>query len=196
MASERILICEGDSITGGYSTAYPYVATYSPGVMGANYAISGSTISSISSRASVIDAIWPSDIATTTKKYIFSLLIGANDLTAYSAATVTSTYIPLLQSYLTSRRAAGAGNIKIVLCTVTPRTDSTFNTNRAVLNSWITTSAVSGGWADAIADFAGDATIGADASASNATYYRDGLHPTDAGFAVMAPIFASAVGSI
>ena len=70
--------------------------------------------------------------------------------------------------------------------TVTPRTVGGFNTARntvnPILRTWV------GSYCDAIADFAADATIGADAHASDVAKYGDGTHPTNATQIVMESI--------
>ena len=194
LAAERIYVAEGDSITGGFTSAYPYLMgpNLSPYAVGAVYAKSGATLSTMSARAATVDAILPADHATNGKKYILSVLIGANDLSGYTGGGTQ--YITDLKAYLAARKTAGW---KIALATVTPKNaDATFNTQRAVVNSWITSTSVSGGWADVVADFAGNATMGPDAAAANTTYYRDGLHPSDAGFALLEPIMRAAVNGL
>ena len=195
LAAERIYVAEGDSITGGFSYAYPYLMgpNLAPYTIGANYGTSGASLATMSARAATIDAILPADHATNGKKYILSVLIGANDAGSYAGGPTQ--YIADLKTYLSARKAAGW---KIALATITPRnTDGGLtNTARATINPWITTTSVAGGWAHAVADFAGNATMGPDAAAANLTLYADGLHPTAAGFALLEPIVRAAVNGL
>ena len=82
-----------------------------------------------------------------------------------------------------------------MLCTLLPQTTSGFNTFRNAVNA-IIYSWSPGQHYDALADFAGNATMGPDSAASNTTYYADGLHPTSAGQAILASIMQSAVDAL
>jgi peptidoglycan hydrolase-like protein with peptidoglycan-binding domain/lysophospholipase L1-like esterase len=191
--ANRILVAEGDSITAAFN-AYPYVfgPNANPALYGVNYAVSGSTISSLNTRASAVDAVIPPSPSSRT--FILSVLIGANGLsTDYSGpgGTGVSGWLADLATYLDARRAAGW---KVVLCTVLPRTTPDFNAARNTANATIAT--WGGVHADAICDFAADPTMGTDAAASNTTYYSDGTHPTATGQTVLEPIYRAAVNSI
>ena len=75
--------------------------------------------------------------------------------------------------------------------TILPTTTAAYNTERAIVNT-----SIRANWqdyADALMDFAFDDLIGDDADASNATYYGDGVHPTDAGYARMGLYAAAAL---
>jgi hypothetical protein len=190
----RVLVAEGDSITGAFSYSYPYLfgSHASPALYGVDYAISGSTIASMNSRASTVDGIIPPN--TQGREFILSVLIGANDLSSsYSGpgGTGVSGWLADLATYLDARRAAGW---KVVLCTVLPRTASGFNAARDAANTTLRTWV--GVHADALCDFAADPTMGPDAAASNTTYYADGTHPTAAGQAILEPIYQAAINSI
>jgi len=169
---DRVYCAEGDSISGAAATCWPYV--YGPNaslkVFGKVFAVSSSTIASMTSRAATLDAVLPAD--RTGRKFILSVLIGANDLVSLGAAT----YLTNLGTYLDARVAAGW---TVALCTPTPSTASGFNTQRALILStmrgWVGTKCA------AIIDFAADATMGPDAAASNGTLYSDGTHPTTTG---------------
>jgi hypothetical protein len=111
----RILAFEGDSITGGFNYSWPYLygPNASPSMFGANYAVSGSTIADMVARAATVDGVIPPNKGS--RKFILSVLIGANDL----ATLGTSTWLTNLAAYLDARRAAGW---IVVICTVLPRT--------------------------------------------------------------------------
>ncbi len=83
--------------------------------------------------------------------------------------------------------------------TILPRTDFTggMETQRLAYNTLLR--ANSGPVVDGVADCGGDATIGQAADASNPTYYYQdptsgvGVHPTAAGYAIMAPYFTALI---
>lgn len=170
--SQRIIIGEGDSLTANSgSMFYLSVPSTNPFRIGGCRAVAGSTLANLVSRAAVDNQIIPADKGNTT--YVLSVLIGTNDLSSYPGGGAA--YITALQSYLTTMKT---GRWTICLATIPPRNDATFNTNRAIVNSWIRSSAVAGGYADVIADYASDPTYGTDAAAANPLYYSDGIHPT------------------
>lgn len=169
---QRLFYFEGDSISGGYSYAWPYQAgPLGKPMLGHNSAVSGSTIASMVSRAATTDSYY-------TSGSTLVVLIGANDLVSLGAAT----WLTNLRAYLVARKATGW---RIVLCTPTPATTSGFNTQRALVLA--TMRGWSGdGTVDYVIDFAADPTMGPDAAASNTSLYGDGLHPTTFGQSIMA----------
>lgn len=182
----RVYVAEGDSITAtDASYAYLFGANASPAVIGANWAVPGDGLAQLQARAADLDAC----VSDTASDYVLSVLIGANDLAAYTGGAAQ--YSIDLAAYCAARRAAGW---KVVICTILPRTNATHNTRRAIVNADIAT------WVgvncDAIADFAANADMGDDADASNLTYYSDGVHPTAAGQAVLEPILRAAINGL
>lgn len=190
--TERVYCAEGDSISGASASCFPYLfgANASPVVQGVNYAISGSTLANLTSRATTVDGIIPPNKGS--KKYILSVLIGANDLSGYSSA---ANYITDLRTYCAARRAAGW---LVVVCTILPIDGgTTHNSRRATVNTDITTNFVSGGYADAIADLAADATMGPDNSRTlDGTKWTDATHPSAAGHALLEPYLRTAVNGL
>ena len=188
---DRVYCAEGDSITAALN-AYPFIfgPNASPTVFGADVAVGGSTLANLNSRAAALDATLPTN--RTGRKFILSVLIGANDLGSYSSA---ANYITDLAAYCDARRAAGW---LLVVCTLLPRANggdsATFNTRRAVVNPAILTWV--GTHADAVSDFAGNATMGPDAAASDTTYYSDGLHPTAAGQAILETVIRPVINAL
>ena len=185
---------EGDSIT---SDENSYCLKYGPNatinVLGARSAVAGGVIAGIAARASTIIAGLPASKGSRT--YIVSILIGANDLTG--PATVNQ-FLADYAAVCDTLRAAG---IKVVVCTILPNTNSGFNTKRNSANTelrlWTTGgSVVAGVHADAICDFAANATMGPDAAASNATYYPDGVHPSDAGHVILETVLRPVLNSM
>jgi lysophospholipase L1-like esterase len=193
VTNTRVLVAEGDSITEA-AAGYPFLfgPNASPAVLGNNKAVATSTIADLVNRATVVDAILPPSRGS--RKFILSVLIGANDLATLGAPT----WLANLASYCDARRAAGW---TVAVCTVLPRTSAPHNTARAIANTelrlWTTGgSTVPGIHADAICDFAADATMGPDAAASNVTYYSDGTHPTAAGQALLEPVYRAVINAL
>jgi len=181
----KIYCAEGDSITAGYvqsplSYANRYGQVASPVVMGRNFAVSSSTIATMQTRAAAVDAVLPPE--PNGRKFVLSVLIGANDLISLGA----STYLTNLASYLDDRRAAGW---LVALGTLTPIDHASwpgFNTLRNTVNPTLRT--WEGVHCDAIIDFADDATMGPDAAALDTNLYYDGVHPSATGQANLAAI--------
>jgi lysophospholipase L1-like esterase len=187
----RNYVAVGDSITdsqrggtaagGGYANAAwhlasPTIATF------VNRALSGSGTSNLPAEAGEVDALLQPGQAN-----ILSVFIGAND--DVSVASVMET----LAAYCDARRAAGWF---VLIGTLLPQTSRpTFNAARVPYNAelrlWTTSgSIIPGKHADGIFDFAADPIMGADATATNTTYFADGLHPTLIGQARMRDIFS------
>jgi hypothetical protein len=102
-----------------------------------------------------------------------------------------------IKNYCQARVAAGW---RVVVCTCLPRTQTGINANfetyRLSVNSSINANAISEGWASAIADIGGDATIGATGASDNTTYYLDKIHLTAAGHSIAKTYITSALTSI
>jgi hypothetical protein len=196
---DRVLVCEGDSLTAPYdglatqSYAYKYGANANPFAYTSVQAFSGNTIANLESRAATIDSMLPSD--RTGRKFILSVLIGANDL----ATATTGDFLADLASYCDDRRAAGW---TVVVLTLLPQTTSGFNTKRNSVNTeirlWTTNgSTVPGQHADYICDLGADSTIGEDGEASNTTYYEaDGIHLKAAGQTQAETVFRTTINAI
>jgi lysophospholipase L1-like esterase len=185
----RNYVAVGDSITdssrggtaagGGYANAAyhlasPAIATF------VNRGLSGAGMSTLIDEAATTDGLLQSGQAN-----ILSVFIGANN-------HPDAAFLADLAGYCDDRRAAGW---YVLLGTLLPQTASgTFNAARATANPemrlWTTSgSIIPGKHADRIFDFDADPVMGADATASNLTYFADGLHPTPAGQARMRDIF-------
>lgn len=182
------LVCfEGDSITAGTSLRqqYPYLALngLNPVRNGRNFAVAGSTLSDLNSRAAGVDALYD----PSRRRNILFVLEGKNDLLGLGAATWESTF----QAYCQARRAAGW---KVIVATLLPSTDVGFNAARNPANTWLR--ANWGDFADALCDFAADPTMGPEAAAGNDSLYSDGTHPTAAGEALLAPIARTALAGV
>lgn len=185
-APTRIYCAEGDSITaanGGY--AYLSQPDIDPKTYLTVRGRSGSFINSLESRAALIDAIIPPRDCIP----ILSVMIGTNDLT--DDELNLTTWLADLASYLDDRRTAGW---KVIVCTVLPNTGPEVTAARGTVNTEIRT--WEGVHADAICDFADNATMGPDAAAEDTDLYIDGIHPTEAGHAILAPIMTAAINAV
>lgn len=186
LAAYNVWIAEGDSITQGYGSALNtyfkrFFATPPTNWIGTNVATAGARLMSggalvdleerLPTTLSMIDSV-----VNMGHNCFVSVLIGANLLPSISE----------LQWYWGQLRTHGA---KVIACTITPNNSSTywpnFATDRAALNTAIRASSA---YYDGLADFAADASIGADGGTSgnppNATYYQDYVHLNDAGYAI------------
>jgi len=94
-----------------------------------------------------------------------------------------------LAAYCRARQRAG---FSVVVCSVLPRERSVaFNAARDALNAELRAHWRS--FADALADVAANKTIGAAGAEADPTYYRDTVHLTAAGYAIVARVVARAV---
>jgi hypothetical protein len=179
--ADRIGIWEGDSITGESTLTHPYL--YGPNASpvltaGSVFAVAGTTLTQMIARAATIDGIL---LAAPAGRTVFLSVLMTNGLTAYTGATnadKAANWCADMAAYCDARRAAG---FKVALGTMPPRTDATHNAIRALVNviyrTWV------GVHVDAIIDYAADPVMGPDAAASDTALYRDGVHPTPAGYA-------------
>jgi len=174
---------EGDSIVATTSPiGYPIVtSTLSPIKQGRTFAVSGSTMTDLNSRAASVDATYVSGA-----KNILFVGDGRNDM----STGLATTFVADLKAYCLARKAVGW---KVVVATVLPSTLLGFNTKRNAANVLIVADT---SFYDALARFDLDATMGPDAAASNTTYYSDGTHPTAAGHVILAPIAKAAIESV
>lgn len=184
---KNVVVFEGDSQTGGFSFCYPYslVTTLSPKAYVTDAAVSGSFIPTLESRAQALDAILPTDPQDRLgRRFTLSVLLGSNDL--QDSHLDVNAWIARYQAYLTARRAAGWDRILVI---TVPESYYVQNANRLTVNTALTTTFVSGGYADACADIAANANIGATGASSNTTYFAtDKLHMNAAAHAIVASI--------
>lgn len=162
--------------------------TTSPALIIADYALSGRKLSDMAAASGPLDAVVSSD---SSRRYILAILAGTNLDTGNP-----TTQAAAMASYCLARRAAGWD--AIIVGTIPSRTDgalANFDTAYAQpYNALIKAP----GWKEAagvtvIADYASDPNIGATGAANNTTYFVDKVHPTPAGYALMAPILAAAI---
>lgn len=121
---------------------------------------------------------------------VLTVLIGRNDLVGYGGGAAA--YADDLARYIAVVRGAGADHV--VVGTLLPSDWAAFVGPRAALNAILRKP----GWAkahgiDALADFAASPLMGPDAAAADKSLFADGIHPTDRGYALLAPIYGAAV---
>lgn len=186
------LAFEGDSITSAHGAtakkdgfngvAYRALTAISPIAACGGYSVEGSTIAgtnALTGRAAVLDA----QISRRSKN-ILHVLIGTNDL---NSGTVATTFANL-KNYCLARRAAGW---TVVVGTLLSRNN--LDAKVQELNALIRADST---FYSALADFAAEPLLGATGAYANTTYFADGIHPTTAGYALMAPIAQAAITSV
>ena len=129
------------------------------------------------------------------RKYIFVTDIGSNDGAIDGYAT-PALYAAAVATCCQARKTSGYD--LAAMCTLLPRNDGVMTEpNRTAYNSTLT----GAGWAaanqiDCIIDLAGQAIMGNYANCSDSTYYVDGVHPTTAGYALLAPIWLAGINAL
>ena len=152
-------------------------------------------------------AFWNTNVATLTGLYktgvrnVALVFCGTNDINAGTAATAlcaadgSGTY----KTLCTSLRSAGN---KVIAVPILPRANTglaggatAFEAQRVTFNTNL--SANWSSFADGYADIASDPIMGVfNAGGLNATYFFGSLHPTAAGAAILARIFAAAINTL
>ena len=200
----RVICAEGDSITYGPATL-SYFYYYAPNVVSPTLlrlnAVTGSMISgnvtpslNLTYRAPDVDLSLPPVANRKNRKFILTVLIGANDLQPYYSGNVTN-FLTALWAYTDARRAAGW---TVGVATILPKGTAAsgyaaHNTARATANPLII--AAVGTHCDFTIDLGGAFT---DADANNlALWNADGLHPLATTHQnIMEPIYRAAVNAI
>jgi lysophospholipase L1-like esterase len=185
------LASEGDSITDPTHAGQPNYAVLMDEEFAVDgptniFAITGSTITTLTSRQAVDNRQLVSGVTN-----ILTVLIGRNDMGSDDLNESASTFISNLSTYCQTMQTAGW---KVVIATVLPSTLAGFNSVRDVANTLIRSGYTA--YASALADIASDPTMGPDSAAANTTYYIDGTHPTSTGQALLAPYFEAAVNGL
>ena len=186
-ALPKIIAYDGDSITlGSGVTGYPIAtaALLTNPVQGRNFAVSGSIMTDLTSRASTVNAL----ASASRSKNVLVVSMGHNDLVA---ATTAAAYVASLKAYCLAARAAGWNQIVVTACL--PSTSAGYNTKRNAANALILADS---SFYEGYVRWDLEATMGPDAAASNATYYPDGTHPSTAGHALLAVPLAAMLNSL
>lgn len=129
------------------------------------------------------------------RKFIITLLAGANDLQPNYSGDVTA-FLNALWAITDPLRARG---VTLGIATILPKGSSQggfalHNSARATANTQIRS--LLGVKYDFLIDFAADATMGSDAAANNTSLYGDGLHPTATAHSTyLEPIYRAAVNA-
>jgi lysophospholipase L1-like esterase len=197
-----LVLAEGDSITFGQGATdgRSYVGhsclLVKPGVVAKDTAVSQAVLggpadpagaNSLYGRMASDNALLRTagDRAT-----LLTVLIGRNDLVGYGGGA--QGYADALAAYV--GRMRGAGWQHVAIGTLLPSDWAPFTAQRAALNAILRRP----GWArahgiDAIFDLAASPSMGPDAAARDKALFRDGIHPTDEGYAALAPIYDAAL---
>jgi lysophospholipase L1-like esterase len=181
------IVDDGDSITAnvGATGGKGWPTQAFDGIDGratvANVAVSGKLLSAMYADAPTL--VDPKYVVGAEN--ICTIWGGTNDIAGSLAVTAASLYT-MTVNYHNARHAAG---FKTVAFTTLPRSNggggmATFEARRIELNNLIRTN-----WrtfADALVDVASDSVMGQEGQSTNLTYYADGTHPTNAGYARIA----------
>lgn len=182
----KVRVYEGDSITFGTSSTlerdYSYPAQLcrlDPAERKyVNVATGGAKLQDHTAAARTITAL--TDNSAITARTVI-VCFGSNDINGGRTAVQVEADFA---TWAAAIAGADAGAV-IIGCTVTPRTDFDVGeeAQRVLLNTWILSGG--GGIFTYTVDFAGDSRL---SNPANATYYADGIHHTDAGYAVRAEL--------
>lgn len=204
----RFVCSEGDSLTAGGSgpsitTPYSllFAGNSAPQCYGVKRAVGGSMLENntlnpgldLRSRSTFNNAMVAHKRAGV--QYVYSFFCGRNDFNLAGVAANPTGFAASLGQFCQDLKTAGWD--KVVIGSIPPSTFSGFNAWRNQVNpfiqdsSWRTSNGV-----DAIYDIAADATIGGDAAASNATYYGDGTHGTQAWHDIVETLYRPAINSL
>ena len=195
------IVFEGNSLTYGQNassgqggvtgTVYPGVvmSALSGGpFVGTNVGISGTTTQQIMARAlgRVTGLAGPGRRSILCFWEITNDLVGNYNNGSYGVNAQTQAYSNVV-NYCQTQRQSG---YRVVVFTCLPRSvGGNFETDRLAVNSLIRSNWAT--FADTLADVGSDAVIGQLSTTSNATYYNaDGIHLTDAGYAIVANSYA------
>jgi lysophospholipase L1-like esterase len=196
-----VVVFDGDSLTFGAGCipyyAFPAGQDYPSQVAAAlpaqgtyyNVGVGGETIAAmLANGPTVVDPKF-----VTGAENVVVICGGTNDI-FYS----DSDPYPNIVAYCQARKSAGW---KVIVGTLGPRSDTgvpaDYETKRQSVNTRIRANAISGGWADAIADFGADPTIGAAGVQTNAQYFAgDNVHLSVLGYRVRASIVLKALASL
>lgn len=191
---DALVVFEGDSLTQGTGSTegndYPSQTVRLLGAYNIdkrNLGFGGQQLADMLADAEDdIDALLP----TGYPRDICVLWGGVNDISASAAAEDIEADI---ETFCSGRQAAG---YKVIACTIAPYNSSDeHETLRLTVNTWIR--GHYGDFADALADIAANEHFDAKADALDTTYYKvDGIHLTDAGYAIVAGIVKTAIESL
>jgi hypothetical protein len=149
-----------------------------------NYGLSGAACSGTNGLRAQLPSRTTPALADGTGRDVLVVWSGTNAL--WSGAELTA-----VLGTATDARAAGWS--RVVVCTDIPATGRS-DTGRGPFNQSIRDNAAGLGYS--VADFAADSIMGDPAQTSNTTYFADGLHCADAGYARLGAILAPVVDAM
>lgn len=192
------VVLEGDSITantGSYARLYATTklanySTYNQAHSSSNINTGADPNFNITLRGPTADTI----LSATIPKSIITVLAGFND---YTNSVSTSSFLTSMANYCDARKLITG--CKVGVCTILPSTTPTvggtsFSSWRSTVNTTMRTWV--GSHIDFVVDFAADATMGPDASASDTNLYSDGIHPTTLGEQNLEAIYRPVVNAL
>ena len=193
--SRRQVICDGDSLTFGTGSTsgqnYPYQLEQLLPIAGDyvcfNLGISGTTIATmISGAVARVDK----RICGWNTKNIVVCWGGINDLANGDDATTVYNNIV---TYCQARQVAGW---QVVVCTFPASSALTVGqeVNRQTVNTNIRNNYTT--FADALADLAANSHFDEQSDVADATYYADETHLKNAGYAIVAGLINTAIGTL
>lgn len=202
IVTQNFLLCDGNSITygtgstGGANGWPVQIAALlnngaSAGWYIVNNGVAGQTTPQMDTQASPGGGVQTTDVRLGF--YSKTIVTGwevTNDLITNNVSAATG-YSNLV-TFFNHRRSANA-SAKLVVATALPSTQitGTNETSRQTINTNIRTNWAS--FADALVDVASISQL---QNPSNLTYFNtDGLHPTDAGYAIIAQAFANVLNT-
>lgn len=209
----RVLITEGDSVVAWNATTPSYPQLFIPNSSPATYvndlAIPGTDFQTYAPACLLVRSSWTDSHVPADKRGIQFVLFfthtnnlnGANYNTPGTPKTAAEQAADIA-TYAAARKATGRFD-KVVIATALSRTDAQANdTYRNAFNAIIANPSWSGrtangGPIDAVADFAGDAIMGVDASPTvNPTFWADSVHPGSTGHARLEIIFRATINGL
>lgn len=203
---DGIVVFAGDSATAADTLTDNWAGRYPPQVMTnlladrkldwVNLGVSSGRLSGtgrVSKDATLVDplyGLW----GTVGKTNICIIWAGSND--HYIDGTTVAALQTAIQTYAQARIAVGW---KVVVVPIIARGDVNKETTRLEFNTWLAANYASWGAAGTIAyaDATADANLNSYEAAFNATYFLpDHMHPTAAGYAIVANSVITAIRSI
>jgi lysophospholipase L1-like esterase len=201
LTTPPVVVFDGDSLTFGAGClpyyAFPNGQDYPSQVAAAlpsngtyyNVGVGGETIAAmLANGPTVVDP---------------KLVTGAGNVVVICGGTNDIFYsdvdpYPNIVAYCQARKTAGW---KVIVGTLGPRSDTgvpaDYETKRQSVNTRIRANAISGGWADAIADFGADPTIGQAGNQTDLRYFAgDNVHLSVLGYRIRASIVLNALSTL
>lgn len=182
-----LVVMEGDSLTGSFTLPSQVAGKLEVPVV--NVGAGGDTVAAIVGEAATqVDPLFDDDL------YFRQITIiegGINDLGGGATQEQLDALVANFWTWCDARKVIGW---EVGVCTITPRTGTSQEANRLWVNTQLRAD-----WeyhADFLIDAGADATIGNHDLVDDLTWWRDGVHPTWAGFEIFAQVVATSVISI